>query len=53
MKFNKQNWKEILLGDVVDHIEINERNPAIRAQSKFINVSDVGILDLRLKDFFI
>ncbi|MDB2473795.1 restriction endonuclease subunit S [Schleiferiaceae bacterium] len=51
MKFNKQNWKEILLGDVVDHIEINERNPAIRAQSKFINVSDVGILDLRLKGF--
>lgn len=51
MILNKENWNNVLIGDMVDHIEINERNSNIRSKSKYVNVSDVGILDLKLKGF--
>ncbi len=51
MKLNTSNWKLCSIGDVVDHIEIHEREPSIRKVTKFVNVSDVGILDLRLRGY--
>lgn len=51
MNLNTSNWKLCSIGDVVDHIEIHVREPSKRKVSKFVNVSDVAILDLRLRGY--
>ena len=45
---NKNNWKEVKIGDYVDHIEVNERNPDKRKDAKFVSVEHTSILDLRI-----
>ena len=47
-KFNKDNWKLAYLGDYVNHIEVNERNPEKRKQAKYVSVEHTSILDLRI-----
>lgn len=49
MKLNKENWKEVEYGQVVDHIEINERDPEKRAKAKYVSVEHLETLDLRIK----
>lgn len=49
MKLNKRNWKEVEYGQVVDHIEINERDPEKRANAKYVSVQHLHTLDLRIK----
>lgn len=48
---NKDNWKDIEIGKVLNHIEAHERRPEIRAITKYVNVSDVLIGDLRLNGY--
>ena len=48
---NKDNWKDIEIGEVLNHIEVHERRSEIRAITKFVNVSDVLIGDLRLNGY--
>jgi type I restriction enzyme S subunit len=47
-KLNKNNWKLAYLGDYVDHIEVNERNPEKRKDAKYVSVEHTSILDLRI-----
>jgi type I restriction enzyme S subunit len=47
-KLNKNNWKVALIGDYVEHIEINERNPEKRKDAKYVSVEHTSILDLRI-----
>ena len=44
----KDSWKEVKIGDYVDHIEVNERNPDKRKDAKFVSVEHTSILDLRI-----
>lgn len=48
MRLNKIKWKEEFLGNHVDHVEVNERNPDKRKNAKYLSVEHVGILDLRI-----
>jgi hypothetical protein len=45
---NKDSWKEVKIGDYVDHIEVNERNPERRKYSDYVSVEHISILDLRI-----
>jgi type I restriction enzyme S subunit len=47
-KLNKNNWKVALIGDYVEHIEVNERNPEKRRDAKYVSVEHTSILDLRI-----
>jgi type I restriction enzyme S subunit len=47
-KLNKNNWELAYLGEYVDHIEINERNPEKRKDAKYVSVEHTSILDLRI-----
>jgi type I restriction enzyme S subunit len=49
MKLNKENWKDVEYGQLVDHIEINERDPEKRANAKYVSVEHLETLDLRIK----
>ena len=49
MKLNKENWKDVEYGQLVDHIELNERDPEKRAKAKYVSVEHLKTLDLRIK----
>jgi type I restriction enzyme S subunit len=49
MKLNKENWKDVEYGQLVDHVEINERDPEKRANAKYVSVEHLETLDLRIK----
>ena len=49
MKLNKENWKDVEYGQMVDHIEINERDLEKRAKAKYVSVEHLKTLDLRIK----
>ena len=49
MKLNKENWKDVEYGQLVDHIELNERDPEKRAKAKYVSVEHLETLDLRIK----
>lgn len=49
MKLNKGFWKNVEYGQLVDHIEINERDPEKRALAKYVSVEHLDTLDLRIK----
>lgn len=49
MKLNKENWKDVEYGQMVDHIEINERDPEKRVKAKYVSVEHLETLDLRIK----
>lgn len=49
MKLNKENWKDVEYGQLVNHIEINERDPEKRAKAKYVSVEHLETLDLRIK----
>ena len=34
MKLNKENWKNVEYGQLVNHVEINERNPEKEGKCK-------------------
>jgi type I restriction enzyme M protein len=45
----KKNWDNVQYGDVVDHIENNERDVEKRATAKYVSVEHLETLDLRIK----
>ncbi|MEZ4779211.1 MAG: restriction endonuclease subunit S [Flavobacteriaceae bacterium] len=45
----KEIWKDVEYGQLVDHIEINERDPEKRAKAKYVSVEHLETLDLRIK----
>ncbi|MDA8980013.1 restriction endonuclease subunit S [Chitinophagales bacterium] len=49
MKLNKQEWKEVKYGQVVNHIEINERDPDKRAEAKYVSVEHLKTLNLKIQ----
>ena len=49
MNLNKEAWKKVEYGQVVDHIEFNERDPEKRANAKYVSVEHIETLDLRIK----
>ena len=49
MKLDKQNWKKVEFGQVINHIEINERDPDKRLNAKYVSVEHLTTLDLRIK----
>jgi type I restriction enzyme, S subunit len=49
MKLKKGDWKDVEYGQLVDHIEINERDPEKRANAKYVSVEHLETLDLRVK----
>lgn len=49
MNLKKEIWKDVEYGQLVDHIEINERDPEKRAKAKYVSVEHLETLDLRIK----
>jgi type I restriction enzyme S subunit len=49
MNLRKEIWKDVEYGQLVDHIEINERDPEKRANAKYVSVEHLETLDLRVK----
>lgn len=49
MNLKKEIWKDVEYGQLVDHIEINERDPEKRAKAKYVSVEHLDTLDLRIK----
>lgn len=49
MNLQKQKWTEVEYGQVVNHIEVNERDPEKRAIAKYVSVEHLDTLDLRIK----
>ena len=45
----KKDWEDVNYGEVVDHIEKNERDPEKRASAKYVSVEHLETLDLRIK----
>jgi type I restriction enzyme, S subunit len=49
MNLRKEIWQDVEYGQVVNHIEINERDPEKRANAKYVSVEHLKTLDLRIK----
>jgi restriction endonuclease S subunit len=49
MNLKKEIWKDVEYGQLVDHIEVNERDPERRAKAKYVSVEHLETLDLRIK----
>ena len=49
MKLDKQNWKKVEFGQIINHIEIHERDPDKRLNAKYVSVEHLTTLDLRIK----
>ena len=49
MNLLKEKWDEVEFGQVVDHIENNERDPEKRLNAKYVGVKHIHSLDLRIK----
>lgn len=52
LKLNRIKWKKITFGQLVDHIEVNERDPNKRLNNNYVGVEHIKTLDLRIKGKF-
>ena len=48
----KEKWEVIEYGELVDHIEENEKNLENRLKAKYVGVKHINTLDLRIKGVF-
>jgi restriction endonuclease S subunit len=49
MVLRKEEWKEILYGDYVDHIEQTERDPELRKNAKYVSVDNIESNNLKIQ----
>ena len=49
MKLKKETWETVEFGKVVNHIEINERDPEKRANAKYVSVEHLESLNLKIQ----
>lgn len=50
-KLKKETWKEVFYGDYVDHIEVNETNPAIRKNARYVSVEHIETGKLKIESW--
>ncbi len=51
MNLNKENWRKVKFGDVVTHIEENERNEVVRKNSKYVSVEHLETGNLKIESW--
>lgn len=50
-KLKKDTWKEVFYGDYVDHIEVNETNPANRKNARYVSVEHIETGKLKIESW--
>ena len=50
-KLDKGTWTEVFYGDFVDHIEVNETNPVIRKNGRYVSVEHIETGKLKVESW--
>ena len=50
-KINREQWKEVYYGDYVDHIEVNETDPAKRKNARYVSVDHIDTGNLKIESW--
>lgn len=50
-KINREQWKEVYYGDYVDHIEVNEKDPAKRKNARYVSVEHIQTGKLKIESW--